>query len=66
MGRLAGFGYRETIKRLKRLGFDFDRHARGESRNLVESGNPQANDHTESSWRPTRRHFTGHSEAGWG
>lgn len=29
MGRLAGFGYREITKRLKRKGFVFDRHARG-------------------------------------
>lgn len=29
MGRLAGFRYREIIKRLKELGFEFDRQARG-------------------------------------
>ena len=29
MGRLAGFKYREIIKRLKKLGFVFDRHAAG-------------------------------------
>ncbi|RMF17380.1 MAG: type II toxin-antitoxin system HicA family toxin [Candidatus Dadabacteria bacterium] len=29
MGRLAGFRYREIIKRLKRLGFEFERHAAG-------------------------------------
>ena len=29
MGRLAGFKYREIIKRLKRLGFEFDRQAAG-------------------------------------
>jgi predicted RNA binding protein YcfA (HicA-like mRNA interferase family) len=29
MGRLAGFRYREVIRRLKRLGFEFDRHAAG-------------------------------------
>lgn len=29
MGRLAGFRYREIIKRLKRLGFEFDRQAAG-------------------------------------
>jgi predicted RNA binding protein YcfA (HicA-like mRNA interferase family) len=29
MGRLAGFKYREIIKRLKKLGFHFDRHAAG-------------------------------------
>jgi len=29
MGRLAGFKYREIIKRLKKLGFQFDRHAAG-------------------------------------
>ncbi|MGE5528987.1 MAG: type II toxin-antitoxin system HicA family toxin [Patescibacteria group bacterium] len=29
MGRLAGFGYQEVTRRLKRLGFEFDRHARG-------------------------------------
>ncbi len=29
MGRLAGFSYREIIKRLKQLGFEFDRQAAG-------------------------------------
>jgi len=29
MGRLAGFRYREIIKRLKKSGFTFDRHAAG-------------------------------------
>ncbi len=29
MGRLAGFKYREIVKRLKKLGFEFDRHAAG-------------------------------------
>jgi len=29
MARLSGFNYREIIKRLKRLGFEFDRQAAG-------------------------------------
>ena len=29
MGRLAGFKYRQIIKRLKQLGFEFDRQAAG-------------------------------------
>ena len=29
MGRLAGFRYREIVERLKELGFEFDRQARG-------------------------------------
>ena len=29
MGRLAGFKYREIVKRLKQLGFEFDRQAAG-------------------------------------
>lgn len=29
MGRLAGFRYRQIISKLKRLGFQFDRHAAG-------------------------------------
>ena len=29
MGRLAGFQYRQIIKRLKKLGFVFDRQAAG-------------------------------------
>lgn len=29
MGRLSGFRYREIIKRLKQLGFTFDRQAAG-------------------------------------
>ena len=29
MGRLSGFRYREIIKRLKKLGFEFDRQAAG-------------------------------------
>ena len=27
MGRLAGFDYRKCIKKLKKLGFEFDRNA---------------------------------------
>ena len=27
MGRLAGFKYRQIVKKLKRLGFEFDRQA---------------------------------------
>lgn len=29
MGRLAGFKYREIVRRLKQMGFQFDRHAAG-------------------------------------
>ena len=29
MGRLAGFRYREIVRRLKLLGFEFDRQAAG-------------------------------------
>lgn len=29
MGRLAGFRYREIVKRLKQWGFEFDRQAAG-------------------------------------
>ncbi|MBN2028696.1 type II toxin-antitoxin system HicA family toxin [bacterium] len=29
MGRLAGFKYREIVKKLKRFGFEFHRHAAG-------------------------------------
>jgi len=29
MGRLAGFRYREIIRRLRKLGFEFDRYAAG-------------------------------------
>ena len=29
MGRLAGFRYREIVRKLKRLGFSFDRQAAG-------------------------------------
>ena len=29
MGRLAGLRYREIVKRLKQLGFEFDRQAAG-------------------------------------
>jgi predicted RNA binding protein YcfA (HicA-like mRNA interferase family) len=29
MGRLAGFKYRKIVKKLKKLGFEFDRHAAG-------------------------------------
>ena len=29
MGRLAGFKYRQIIKKLKNLGFEFDRQAAG-------------------------------------
>ena len=29
MGRLAGFKYRQIVKKLKKLGFEFDRQAAG-------------------------------------
>ncbi len=29
MGRLAGFKYREVVRRLKQVGFQFDRQAAG-------------------------------------
>lgn len=29
MGRLAGFSYRDIVRRLKKLGFIFDRHVAG-------------------------------------
>lgn len=29
MGRLAGFKYRQIIKKIKKLGFEFDRQATG-------------------------------------
>jgi len=29
MGRLAGFNYKKIIKKLKKVGFYFDRHAAG-------------------------------------
>lgn len=29
MGKLAGFDYRKCVKKLKKLGFEFDRNARG-------------------------------------
>lgn len=29
MGRLGGYRYRDIVTRLKRLGFQFDRHAAG-------------------------------------
>ncbi len=29
MGRLAGFRYREVVRRLRKLGMQFDRQARG-------------------------------------
>ncbi|MGA2379640.1 MAG: type II toxin-antitoxin system HicA family toxin [Spirochaetia bacterium] len=29
MGRLSGFRYREVVRRLRELGFEFDRHAKG-------------------------------------
>lgn len=29
MGRLSGYSYREVVIRLRKLGFEFDRHAKG-------------------------------------
>ena len=29
MGRLSGFSYRDVVKKLKRLNFEFDRQAKG-------------------------------------
>jgi hypothetical protein len=28
MGRLSGFSYRDVVKKLKRLGYEFDRQAK--------------------------------------
>ena len=43
MGRLAGFRYREIIKRLRELGLQFDRQARGSHEIWV---NPATNRYT--------------------
>ena len=43
MGRIAGFRYREIIKRLKQLGFQFHRHAAGSHELWV---NPASNLYT--------------------
>ena len=43
MGRLSGFTYRQVIRKLRRLGFAFDRHARGSH---------------EIWWNPVTRHRT--------
>ena len=43
MGRLAGFTYRQVIRKLRRLGFEFDRQARGSH---------------EIWWNPTTRYRT--------
>lgn len=40
MGRLAGFRYREIVKKLKRLGFQFHRQAAGSHEIWV---NPETN-----------------------
>ena len=29
MGHLAGYRYRDVVRRLQKLGFEFDRHAQG-------------------------------------
>jgi predicted RNA binding protein YcfA (HicA-like mRNA interferase family) len=43
MGRLAGFKYREVVRRLKQLGFQFDRQAAGSHEIWY---NPTANRYT--------------------
>ena len=43
MGRLAGFKYRQIIKKLKTLGFEFDRQAAGSHEIWV---NPTTNQYT--------------------
>jgi len=43
MGRLAGFKYRQIIKRLKKMGFVFDRQAAGSHEIWF---NPAANKYT--------------------
>ena len=42
MGRLAGFTYRQVIHKLRRLGFAFERQARGSHEN------PASNDYSQS------------------
>ena len=43
MGRLAGFRYRQIIKRLKQFGFEFDRQAAGSHEIWF---NPETNHYT--------------------
>jgi predicted RNA binding protein YcfA (HicA-like mRNA interferase family) len=43
MGRLAGFKYRETVRKLKKFGFIFDRQAAGSHEIWF---NPQKNRYT--------------------
>ena len=43
MGRLAGFRYREIVRRLKKLGFQFDRQAAGSHEIWY---NPDSNQYT--------------------
>ena len=49
MGRLAGFCYREIVRRLKQLGFEFDRQAAGSHEIWF---NPETRRYTTSSDRP--------------
>jgi len=51
MGRLVGFKYREIVKRLKRLGFEFDRQAAGSHEIWY---NPSTNRYTTI---PSNSHF---------
>jgi len=46
MGGLAGFRYRDVVRRLRRLGFQFDRQAAG-SRDLVQPLHQAIHDDTQ-------------------
>jgi predicted RNA binding protein YcfA (HicA-like mRNA interferase family) len=65
MGRLAGFRYREIVKRLKQFGFEFDRQAAGSHELWF---NPETrrytHRHPESSRRHAGRNTPRHPQAG--
>jgi len=62
MGRLSGFKYREIIKRLKRLGFEFDRQAAGSHEIWFNSETGRYTDCSQPLWRYARRNITRHFE----
>jgi predicted RNA binding protein YcfA (HicA-like mRNA interferase family) len=64
MGRLSGFSYREIAKRLKALGFAFDRQAAGSHEVWFNEQSDKIYHNPQPSWRYAGRHSPGHPQTG--
>lgn len=65
MGGLAGFRYREIVKRLKEVGLQFDRQARGSHEIWFNPATKPLHHHPQPPRRHTRGHAARHPQADW-